>query len=62
MKGLIKGAGFEDVVLTTTSDKIMVVLKASVESLTDAQVATVATIVSEQTGKPLTSIRIIPSE
>lgn len=62
IEGLIKASGFKDVVLTTTSDKIMVVLKASVEELTDAQIATVATIVTEQTGKPLTSIRIVPSE
>ena len=62
IEGLIKAAGFKDVVLTTTSDNIMVVLKASVSDLTDAQIATVATIVTEQTGKPLTSIRIVPSE
>jgi hypothetical protein len=62
IEGLIKVAGFEDAVLSTTSDMIMVVVKASAEDLTDAQVATIATIVTEQTGKPLTSIRIIPSE
>ncbi|MDD4110136.1 MAG: SpoIIIAH-like family protein [Clostridia bacterium] len=62
IEGLIKGAGFEDAVLSTTSDMIMVVIKASAEDLTDAQVATIATIVTEQTGKPLTSIRIIPSD
>ena len=61
-EGLIKAAGFADVVLTATSDKIMVVLKAKAENLTDAQIATIATIVTEQTGKPLTSIRIIPSD
>ncbi len=59
---LIKGIGFEDVVLSTTSDKIMVIIKASLEELTDPQVAAIATIVTEQTGKPLTSIRIVPSE
>ncbi len=62
IEGLIKSAGFEDAVLTTTSEKIMVVIKASAEDLTDAQIATIATIVTEQTGKPLTSIRIVPSK
>lgn len=62
IEGLIKSAGFEDAVLTTTSEKIMVVIKASAEDLTDAQIATIATIVTEQTGKPLTNIRIVPSK
>ena len=61
-EGLIKAAGFEDAVLTTTSEVVMVVLKAKQENLTDAQISTIATIVTEQTGKPLTSIRIVPSE
>ncbi len=62
IEGLITGIGFEDVVLTTTGAKIMVVIKASAEDLTSMQIRQIATIVSEQTGKPLTSIRIIPSE
>lgn len=58
---LIKGLGFEDVVLSTTSDKIMVIVKASVEDLIGSQSLAIGKIVSEQTKKPLTSIRIVPS-
>lgn len=61
IEGLIKSAGFSDVVLSTTSNIVMVVVKAKAEDLTDAQVATIATIVKEQTGKSLSNIRIVPS-
>ena len=59
IEGLIKGAGFEDVVLTTTTENINVVVKASELSATD--VAKIAKIVQDQTGKSLDNIKIIPS-
>lgn len=62
IEGLIKGVGFEDVVLTTTSENINVIIKAKIEDLSDAQVAQISTIVQEQTKKPLDNIRIIPAE
>lgn len=65
VEGLIKGIGFEDVVLTmpiTESGKIMVVVKATREQLTDPQLMAISTIVTEQTGRALRDIRIVPSE
>ena len=59
IEGLIKGAGFEDVVLTTTTENINVVVKASELSATD--VAKIAKIVQDQTGRSLDNIKIIPS-
>lgn len=61
-EGLLKGLGFEDVVLTTTTDNINVIVKAKKEDLTDAQLAQIGTIVQEQTKKSLDNIRIIPAE
>lgn len=59
VEGLIKSAGFEDAVLTTTSENVNVVVKASELSTTD--VAKIAKIVQEQTGKSLDNIKIIPA-
>ena len=59
VEGLIKSAGFEDAVLTTTSENINVVIKAS--ELSAGEVAKIAKIVQEQTGKSLDNIKIIPS-
>lgn len=61
-EGLLKGLGFEDVVLTTTTENINVIVKAKREDLTDAQLGQIGTIVFEQTKKPLDNIRIIPAE
>lgn len=62
IEGLIKSVGFEDVVLTTTSENINVIVKASAEELTDAQLGQIATIIQEQTKMPLDNIRIIPAQ
>ena len=62
IEGLIKSVGFEDVVLTTTSENINVIVKAKAEDLTEAQIGQIATIVKEQTNKSLSNIRIIPAE
>lgn len=56
---LIEAAGFSDVVLNTTSENVNVIIKAS--ELTESEVATIAKIVVEQTGKSLENIKIIPS-
>lgn len=61
-EGLLKGLGFEDVVLTTTTENINVIIKAKREDLTDAQLGQIGTIVFEQTKRPLDNIRIIPAE
>ena len=61
-EGLLKGLGFEDVVLTTTTENINVIVKAKREDLTDAQLGQIGTIVFEQTKRPLDNIRIIPAE
>ena len=59
VEGLIKSAGFEDAVLTTTSENVNVIIKAS--ELSTGEVAQIAKIVQEQTGKSLDNIKIIPS-
>lgn len=61
IEGLIKGVGFEDVVLTTTSENINVVVKAKAEELTEAQLEQIALIVEEQTKKSPDNIRVIPA-
>ena len=61
-EGLLNGLGFEDVVLTTTTENINVIVKAKREDLTDAQLGQIGTIVFEQTKRPLDNIRIIPAE
>ena len=59
IEGLIKGAGFEDVVLTTTTENINVVVKSS--ELSSSDVAKIANIVQQQTQKSLDNIKIIPA-
>ena len=59
IEGLIKSAGFEDVVLTTTTENINVVVKSS--ELSSSDVAKIATIVQQQTQKSLDNIKIIPA-
>ncbi|MBO4412467.1 MAG: SpoIIIAH-like family protein, partial [Clostridia bacterium] len=59
IEGLIKGAGFEDVVLTTTTENINVVVKSS--ELSTSDVAKIANIVQQQTQKSLDNIKIIPA-
>lgn len=61
VEGLIKGLGFEDVVLTSTSDKLNIVIKASVEDLTATQRAQILQIIKEQTNNTADDVRIIPS-
>ena len=60
LEGLIKAAGFEDAVVTSSTENINIIIKSP--SLTSEQVAKVLEIVTAETGKGASSIRIIPVE
>lgn len=60
VEGLIKAAGFEDAVVTTTGQNVNVILKSG--TLTDEQANMVLAIVVDETGKKANSVRIIPIE
>lgn len=59
-EGLIKAKGFEDVIVTSTSSNVKVVVKCA--ELTSSQVAQIVDIVKEQTGLAIDYIKIIPVE
>lgn len=60
LEGLIKAAGFEDALVTSTTENINIILKAP--ELTKEQAAKVLEIVTAETGKGALSVRIIPVE
>lgn len=60
LEGLIKAAGFEDAVVTSTSENVNVILKCS--NLSSDQVGKVLEIITAETGKGANSVRIIPVE
>lgn len=60
LEGLIKAAGFDDAIVTTSSENVNVIVKSA--ALTSEQAARVLEIVSSETGKKATSVRIIPVE
>ena len=60
LEGLIKAAGFEDAVVTSSTENINIIIKSP--SLTSEQVAKVLEIVTAETGKGASSVRIIPVE
>lgn len=60
MEGLIKAKGFEDVIVTTSSSNINVIVKSA--ELTSSQVSQIVAIVQEQTSKSIDNIKIIPVE
>ncbi|MBR6773961.1 MAG: SpoIIIAH-like family protein [Clostridia bacterium] len=60
LEGLIKAVGFEDAVVIASSENVSVILKT--EELTSKQVARVLEIVTDETGKTASSVRIIPVE
>ncbi len=60
LEGLIKAAGFEDAVVTATSENINVILKT--QELTEEQATKVLEIITAETDRKATSIRIIPVE
>ena len=57
-EGLIKSKGFEDVIVTSATSGVKVVVKAG--ELTSSQVAQIVSIVTEQTGLAIDDIKIIP--
>lgn len=59
-EGLIKAKGFEDVIVTSTTSNVKVVVKSA--ELTKSQVAQIVDIVKEQTGLAIDYIKIIPVE
>jgi stage III sporulation protein AH len=59
-EGLIKAKGFEDVIVTTTTSSINVIVKSG--TLQASQVAQIVEVVQEQTGASFDNIKIIPVE
>ena len=59
-EGLIKAKGFEDVIVTSSTSCINVIVKSA--ELTSAEVAQIVTIVQQQSGADLDNIKIIPVE
>ena len=60
LEGLIKAAGFEDAVVTSSTENVNIIIKSA--SLTSEQVAKVLEIVTAETGKTASNVRIIPVE
>jgi len=59
-EGLIKAKGFEDVIVTTTTSSINVIVKSG--TLQANQVAQIVQVIQEQTGASIDNIKIIPVE
>lgn len=59
-EGLIKAKGFEDVIVTTTTNNVNVIVKSG--TLEASQVAQIVAVVKEQTGATIDNIKIIPVE
>ena len=60
LEGLIKSLGFEDAIVTMSTESINVIIKS--DELTDAEVAQVLDIIVTETDKAATDVRIIPVE
>ncbi len=61
LEGLIKAAGFDDAVIINSEENLSVILRSG-ETLTSDQVTTVLKIVTDETGKKASNVRIIPVE
>lgn len=59
-EGLIKAKGFEDVVVTTSTSCINVIVKST--ELTSSEVAQIVSIVQQQSNVEIDNIKIIPVE
>lgn len=59
-EGIIRGKGFEDAVVTSSSSNTNVFVKSA--ELTSAEVAQITSVVTEQLGIDIDKIIIIPSE
>lgn len=60
LEGLIKAAGFEDAVVTATGENVNVIIKSA--ELTSEQVGRVLEIITAETGRTASCVRIIPVE
>lgn len=60
LEGLIKAVGFEDVVVTASTENVNVIVKAA--ALEQEQVTKVLEIIYAETGKTPLNVRIIPVE
>lgn len=58
MEGLIKAKGFEDVIVTNSSNNINVIIKSP--ELQASEVAQIVSVIKTQTGKTIDNIKIIP--
>lgn len=59
-EGIIRGKGFDDAIITTSSSNVNVFIKSA--ELTASEVAQITTVVTEQLGVEIDKIIIIPSE
>ena len=60
LEGLIKSFGFEDCIVTMSTDNVNIIVKS--EELTEQEVAQILHCIVTETGKPATQIRVIPVE
>lgn len=60
LEGLIKALGFEDAIVTSTTENVNVIVKCA--ELTGTQAAQIKEIVVTETGLPALNLRIIPTE
>ena len=60
IEGLIKSLGFEDAVVTNTTESINVIVKAG--EMTSAEAAQILDIITTETDKTALDVRIIPVE
>ncbi len=58
IEGLIKAKGFEDCVVTISSDNVNAVVKSA--NLTDPQVAQIVSVIQSQLGASIENIKVIP--
>ncbi len=59
-EGIIRGKGFEDAIVTSSSSNVNVFIKSA--ELTQSEVAQITSVVTEQLGVEIDKIIIIPSE
>ena len=59
-EGIIRGKGFEDAIVTSSSSNVNVFIKSA--ELSSIEVAQISTVVTQQLGVELDKIVIIPSE
>ncbi len=60
LEGLIKALGFEDAIVTATTESVNIIIKS--DELTEAEVAQVLDIIVTETDKTANDVRIIPVE